>query len=352
MTALPTLGVTLGDVAGIGPEITAKTLLQHPELREISRPVVLGDAGAMRRGCEVAGLNPAAVKIIGSVDEALNDPDVIEIIQVGDELPEIPLGELSAAAGDGAYRFVVEACRLGREGQIDGIVTAPLNKAAMKAGGHSWPGHTEILAHEFGVENFSMILSAGDFYLFHLTTHQSLQSAIESCTPQRTRDVIDLAHALATALGTPDAKIGLCGINPHAGEGGLFGNEDAEQLAPAVEAARQGGINVHGPIPADALMPQAVRGKWPFVIACYHDQGHAPFKSVFGDEGVNITSGLPVVRVSVDHGTAFDIAGQGIAREGSLVIAVERAAHLSKGWGEVWKVASSGDESPAVPQEV
>lgn len=341
MTTIPTLGVTLGDVAGIGPEITAKTLLQHPELRELGRLVVLGDVGAMRRGCTLADLDPDAVKVLSSVDEITNDPDTVEIIQVGPGLDELPLGEISGAAGDGAYRYVVEACRLGREGLIDGIVTAPLNKAAMHAGGHNWPGHTEILAHEFGVKNYSMILSAGDFYLFHLTTHQSLASAIRSCTPERTRDVIDLAHALATALGTPDAPIGLCGINPHAGEGGLFGNEDAEQLAPAVKAAQTDGINVHGPLPADALIPQAVKGKWPFVIACYHDQGHAPFKSVFGDEGVNITSGLPVVRVSVDHGTAFDIAGKGIASEGSLVVAVERAAKLSKGWGDVWKVASA-----------
>lgn len=339
---LPVLAITLGDVAGIGPEITARTLLNHPELRQIGKLFVIGDATAMRRGCTIAGLNPDAVRTISSPDAVTNDPNTIDVLQVGEALGDVPIGEISARAGDGAYRYVVEACRLGREGRIDGIVTAPLNKAAMFAGGHHYPGHTEILAHEFGVKNYSMILSAGDFYLFHLTTHQSLHSAIDACTPERTRTVINLAASLAKALGKPDAKIGVCGINPHAGENRLFGHEDADQLAPAIQAAQADGINVHGPIPADALMPQAVRGKWPMVIACYHDQGHAPFKAVYGDDGVNITAGLPVVRVSVDHGTAFDIAGQGIAREGSLVLACRRAAELSRGWGQVWQTAQQG----------
>lgn len=344
MTTIPTLAVTLGDVAGIGPEITAKTLLLHPELRAQSRLFVVGDVDAVKRGCEFAGLDPDSVRTITSLDELQNDPNTIEVLQCGESLADVPVGEISGKAGDGAYRFVVEACRLGREGKIQGIVTAPLNKAAMHAGGHQWPGHTEILAHEFGVKNYSMILSAGDLYLFHLTTHQSLHSAIDSCTPERTREVIDLAAALARALGKTDAKIGVCGINPHAGENRLFGNEDADQLLPAIKAAQADGIPVEGPFPADALIPQAVRGKWPMVIACYHDQGHAPFKSVYGDDGVNITAGLPVVRVSVDHGTAFDIAGKGIAREGSLVLSCQRATELSKGWGEVWRTAS-GNES-------
>lgn len=340
---IPTLAITLGDVAGIGPEIVAKTLLNHPELRTQARLFVIGDAAAVKRGCEIAGLDPESVRTIPSPESACNHPDSIEVLQTGKPLDHVPLGQISADAGDGAYRYVVEACRLGREGRIQGIVTAPLNKAALFAGGHHWPGHTEILAHEFGVHHYSMILSSGDFYLFHLTTHQSLHSAIDACTPARTRTVIDLAASLARAMGKADARIGVCGINPHAGEDRLFGDEDADQLAPAIRKAQQDGINVHGPLPADALIPQAVRGKWPIVIACYHDQGHAPFKAVYGDDGVNITAGLPIVRVSVDHGTAFDIAGQGIAREGSLVLACQRAAELSHGWGAVWQTAQSAN---------
>jgi 4-hydroxythreonine-4-phosphate dehydrogenase len=334
-------------VAGIGPEITAKTLLHHDDLRERAVPVVIGDEAAMRRGVVAVGGDPDLVRVIASVADATNEPGTIELLQTGPSLADVPVGELSPEAGDGAYRFVVEACRLAREGEVDGIVTAPLNKAAMHAGGHKWPGHTELLAHEFGVENFSLVLSAGDLSFFHLTTHVSMRQAIDGITPERTGQVLDLAGAFAASLGAPDELIGLAGLNPHAGENRLFGDEDADVLAPAVEAARARGLNVVGPVPGDALIPAAVRGKYKIIVVCYHDQGHAPFKAVYGDDGVNITVGLPVVRVSVDHGTAFDIAGQGIAREASLVLSVERAAALAPGWEHVWRTAQQQD--PAVP---
>jgi 4-phospho-D-threonate 3-dehydrogenase / 4-phospho-D-erythronate 3-dehydrogenase len=342
---LPVLAVTLGDVAGVGPEIVAKTLLLHPDLREVCVPVVVGDADAVRLGAERSGLDPDAVRVVDDPRAATNEPGVIEVLQTGPSLADVEVGKLSPVAGDGAYRFVVEACRLAREGQVDGIVTAPLNKAAMHAGGHDWPGHTELLAHELGAENFSLVLSAGELYLFHLTAHVSLQQAVERTTPERTDDVLTLAGAFVRALGRPDEAIGLCGLNPHAGENRIFGDEDADVLAPAVERARTRGINAHGPVPADALIPAAVRGKWKVVVACYHDQGHAPFKAVYGDDGVNVTIGLPVVRVSVDHGTAFDIAGQGVAREGSLVLSCRRAAELAPGWDAVWQAAQGTDVS-------
>lgn len=338
---LPRLALTIGDVAGIGPEITARTLLGHDDLRLKCIPVVIGDEAAMRRGVLNVGGNPDAIRVIGSVAEATNTPGIIELIQVGPSLADVALGELSAVAGDGAYRFVVEVCRLARAGEVDGIVTAPLNKAAMHAGGHQWPGHTELLAHEFGVKNFSLVLSAGDLYFFHLTTHVSMRQAIDNITIERTVNVLKLAGAFAKSMGTPDELIGLAGLNPHAGENRLFGDEDADILAPAVELARASGLNVVGPLPGDALIPAAVRGKYKLVVVCYHDQGHAPFKAVYGDDGVNITVGLPVVRVSVDHGTAFDIAGKGIAREASLVLSLERAAELAPGWHHVWQSALS-----------
>lgn len=328
----PILAVTMGDVAGIGPEITAKTLLRHPDLRSECVPVVIGDADAMRRGVQTMGGDPSAVRVIADPDDATNDPVRVELIQVGSSLQSVPTGEISGLAGDGAYRFVVEACALAKSGKVSGIVTAPLNKAAMHAGGHKWPGHTELLAHEFGVKNFSLVLSAGDLYFFHLTTHVSLKTAIENITPERTDAMLDLAGGFARALGWANEPIGLAGLNPHAGEGGLFGREDAEVLAPAVARAKARGLNVVGPVPADALIPAAVRGKWRLIVVCYHDQGHAPFKAVYGDNGVNITIGLPVVRVSVDHGTAFDIAGKGVAREDSLVLSCRRAAQLAPGW--------------------
>jgi 4-hydroxythreonine-4-phosphate dehydrogenase len=327
-----TLAVTVGDVAGIGPEVTAKALLLHPELRDECIPVVIGDSDAMRDAVALIGRDPSVVCVIDDPRQAANNPGIVEIIQTGPPLAPIPLGAISAAAGDAAYRFVVQACALAKHGKVDAIVTAPLNKAALHAGGHKWPGHTELLAHEFGVKNFSLVLSAGELYFFHLTTHVSLRMAIEGITPQRTDEILNLAGSFARALGWRDEPIGLTGLNPHAGEAGLFGTEEDDVLRPAVERAKARGLNVVGPLPADALIPAAVRGKWRIIVACYHDQGHAPFKAVYGDNGVNITVGLPVVRVSVDHGTAFDIAGQGIAREDSLVLSCRRAAQLAPGW--------------------
>jgi 4-hydroxythreonine-4-phosphate dehydrogenase len=328
----PVLALTLGDVAGIGPEIAAKTLLRHPDLRRDCVPVVVGDADAMRRAVGTIGGDPASVRVVDDPREATNDPSCVELLQVGGSLDGVRPGELSAIAGDASYRFVVEACTLAKAGKVSGIVTAPLNKLALHEAGHKWPGHTELLAHQFGVRNFSLVLSAGDLYLFHLTTHVSLMKAIANITPERTDAMLDLAAGFGRALGWTNEPIGLAGLNPHAGEGGLFGSEDAEVLAPATARARARGINVVGPLPADALIPAAVRGKWRLVVVCYHDQGHAPFKAVYGDNGVNITVGLPVVRVSVDHGTAFDIAGKGVAREDSLVLSCRRAAQLAPGW--------------------
>ncbi|GEK79167.1 4-hydroxythreonine-4-phosphate dehydrogenase PdxA [Agrococcus baldri] len=344
---LPRLALTLGDVAGIGPEITAKSLLGHDDLRTRCVPVVIGDEWAMRRGVVSVGGAPDAVRVIASVADATNTPGTIELIQTGPSLEGVELGELSPVAGDGAYRFVVEACRLAREGEVDGIVTAPLNKAAMHAGGHGFPGHTELLAHEFGVKNYSLVLSAGELYFFHLTTHVSMRQAIEDITFERTLSVLRLAGAFARSMGKPDERIGLAGLNPHAGENRIFGDEDADILQPAVAAAREEGLNAVGPLPGDALIPAAVRGKFNLAVVCYHDQGHAPFKAVYGDDGVNITVGLPVVRVSVDHGTAFDIAGQGIAREASLVLSLERAATLAPGWEHVWSAAQAEPETGA-----
>ncbi|KDC77378.1 4-hydroxythreonine-4-phosphate dehydrogenase PdxA [Bordetella bronchiseptica MBORD635] len=338
---ISTLAVTLGDVAGIGPEITAKMLLGHDELRQRARLLVVGDAAVLAQAVQAVGGDPARVRVIATPAEATNQPGSIEVIQAGPSLAHVPPGQLSAEAGDGSVRYVTTACALARDGLIDGIVTAPLNKAAMHMAGHKWPGHTELLAHEFGVKTFSLVLSAGDLYIFHATTHVSLRQAIEDVNPQRMRAVLRLAGSFARALGRADHPVAVAGLNPHAGENGIFGTEDAEILAPAVAQANAEGILAAGPIPADALFPQAVRGKWKFVIACYHDQGHAPFKSVYGDDGVNITVGLPVVRVSVDHGTAFDIAGKGIAREDSLVLAAERAAQLAPGWHQVWETARS-----------
>ena len=337
---LPILAVTLGDVAGIGPEVTAKMLLKHANLRQKARLVVVGDVASLKQAAKQIGFEESAVVEVSSPQDISNKPGTIEVIQVGPSLAEVQLATLDARAGAGSAQFVMKACALARAGEIDGIVTAPLNKEAMHMGGYEWPGHTELLAHEFDVVNYSLVLSSGDLFVFHATTHVSMKQAVEDCTPQRFDEIFNLVHAFSKALGRESEAIAVAGLNPHAGENNLFGTEETDIIAPAINRARERGINIHGPIPGDVIWPQAVRDKrWRFMVMCYHDQGHAPFKAVYGDQGVNITVGLPVVRVSVDHGTAFDIVGKNIAREDSLIMAVERAAELSLGWAAVWEAA-------------
>ncbi|MEX2374911.1 MAG: 4-hydroxythreonine-4-phosphate dehydrogenase PdxA [Dehalococcoidia bacterium] len=329
----PLLALTMGDVAGIGPEIIAKAF-RNSETRELARIVVIGDIRALERGIADTGVG-LDVHSIHRIGDIRDEPGVVDILQPGEPI-NAPTGEISAAAGAGSVAFIKEACRLGRNGDIDGIVTAPLNKAAMHAAGHLYPGHTELLAEEFGVSRFALVLAAESLYVFHITTHVALRDAIDLMTKQRALATIRLAGAFASAVGDGSAPIGVMGLNPHAGEGGLFGTEEASVLAPAISDARKEGLQVEGPLPGDALFPQAVQGKWRYIVVCYHDQGHIPFKSYYGDEGVNITAGLPVVRVSVDHGTAFDIVGQGIAREESLLLAIRRAAAFVPDWSMIW----------------
>ena len=337
---LPILAVTLGDVAGIGPEVTAKMLLKHDKLREKARFVVIGDVASLKKAARQIGFDESQVFEVQSPAEIHNKPGTIEVIQVGPSLAEVQLATLDARAGASAAEFVMKACALARDAEVDGIVTAPLNKEAMHMGGYDWPGHTELLAHEFGVENFSLVLSSGDLFVFHATTHVSMKQAVEDCTAERFDEIFNLVHAFSKALGREGEAIAVAGLNPHAGENNLFGTEESEIIVPAINRARERGINMHGPLPGDVIWPQTVRDKrWKFLVMCYHDQGHAPFKAVYGDQGVNITVGLPVVRVSVDHGTAFDIAGKNIAREDSLIMAAERAAELAVGWAAVWEAA-------------
>ena len=337
---LPILAVTLGDVAGFGPDVTAKMLLKHDKLREKARFVVIGDVASLKKAARQIGVDESQVVEVQRPAEIHNNPGTIEVIQVGPSLAEVQLATLDARAGASAAEFVMKACALARDGEVDGIVTAPLNKEAMHMGGYDWPGHTELLAHEFGVENFSLVLTSGDLFVFLATTHVSMKQAVEDCTAERVDEIFNLVHAFSKALGREGEAIAVAGLNPHAGENNLFGTEESEIIVPAINRARERGINMHGPLPGDVIWPQTVRDKrWKFLVMCYHDQGHAPFKAEYGDQGVNITVGLPVVRVSVDHGTAFDIAGKNFAREDSLIMAAERAAELAVGWAAVWEAA-------------
>lgn len=327
----------MGDAAGIGPEIIVKSLAR-PEVYQRCRPLVVGDAQIMARhaGMALAGSPPLQVRQVSGPEEAAFAHGIINVYQPGEPLGHVEPGKLSAVAGRGAVTFVRAAAGLAREGRAQGIVTAPLNKAAMNLAGFHYPGHTELLAEFFGVKRYSLVLTAGRLFVFHATTHVGLREATNLITRERVLAVVELAHTFARALGRAEEPIAVAGLNPHAGEGGLFGTEEAASIIPALEAAKRRNIPVLGPIPGDALFPRAVKGGYGFVVAMYHDQGHIPFKSVFFDQGVNITVGLPVIRTSVDHGTAFDIAGKGIASDESLLMAIDLAAQLAPHWSGVW----------------
>jgi 4-phospho-D-threonate 3-dehydrogenase / 4-phospho-D-erythronate 3-dehydrogenase len=329
-----TIAVTMGDPAGIGPEIVAKSLVLDGPSRPGLRLVVVGDAGVMHRALELVGAASWTVCSVKPMDLANTPaaPNRIDVVQAGPVLDRIEPGVVAAAAGQAAVDAVLTAVDMLKSGQVAAMATAPLNKAAMHAAGGRFPGHTELLADAFGVKRVSLALGVDGLYLLHATAHVSLRNACDLITQERVADAIELAEGLARSLGTPDEEICVLGLNPHAGEDGLFGDEDASHIRPAVEAAQARGVRIVGPLPADAALPQAFRGRWKLVIAMYHDQGHVAFKSVAGDRGVNVTVGIPHVRTSVDHGTAFDIAWQGIARRESMTAAVDLAAELAPRW--------------------
>lgn len=311
--SLPVIGITMGDAAGVGPEIIAKTLAD-PAWYEQCRPIVIGDASIMARARDIVGSPP----LRDLVDLGLLTAD------------GVPFGKLSAKAGDAAFRYIEHANRLALDGAIDAVCTAPLNKEALHAGGHTYPGHTEILAELSGTKEYAMMLTAPNLRVIHVTTHIGLVDAIQRVTPERVYTVIRLAHDTLVRAGMARPRIGVCGINPHAGENGLFGyGEEERQIAPGVARARAGGIAVDGPLPADTLFFRAARGDFDIVVAMYHDQGHGPIKVLGLEAGVNITVGLPYIRTSVDHGTAFDIAGTGKAEDGSMRAALAAAIDLA-----------------------
>ncbi|HXP97331.1 MAG TPA: 4-hydroxythreonine-4-phosphate dehydrogenase PdxA [Telmatospirillum sp.] len=324
----PIIAITMGDPSGVGPEIIMKSLA-HRDLFERCRPLVIGDVGRLRAAGRIVGCaldvvavpEPAAAKFSG---------DLVEVIDVGLVDPALPFGQVSAAAGEAAFRYIERAAALAQAAEVDAICTAPISKEALHAAGHRYPGHTELLAHLTGTPEVSMMLVAPKLRVIHVTTHIGLIDAIKRIEPGLVERTIGRAHATLVASGIADPRIGVCAINPHAGENGLFGyGEEAEKITPAVTRCLARGWKVEGPLPADTLFFRASRGDFDVVVAMYHDQGHGPVKVMGIEAGVNITVGLPVVRTSVDHGTAFDIAGKGIADERSLLEALRQGIELA-----------------------
>jgi 4-hydroxythreonine-4-phosphate dehydrogenase len=324
----PIVAITMGDASGIGPEIIMKALARD-DVAAMCRPLVVGDAGRLREAGEIVR-SALRVDALQTPAEARYEPGAAECVDLRLIPAKHPFGTLSAVSGEAAYRYIERAVRLVEAGEADAICTAPLSKEALHSAGHKFPGHTELLAQLTGTPEVSMMLVAPKLRVIHVTTHIGLMDAIRRIEPGLVERVITRGRETLVKAGIADPRIGVCGINPHAGEHGLFGQgEEEEKIIPAVEACQAKGWKVDGPLPADTLFFRAARGDFDLVVAMYHDQGHGPVKVMGLEAGVNVTIGLPVVRTSVDHGTAFDIAGTGVADEGSLVEALRQATDLA-----------------------
>ena len=323
----PVVAITMGDPAGVGPEVVARTFADAG-FREENRALVVGDAGMMERAISLLGL-PLAVNAVAGPGNARFEDGTIDVV-VASELPrDLHFGELDARAGDAAFRYVESAVEFANSGQVAAVATAPLNKEAMHLAGHRYPGHTEILAELTGTAAYAMMLVTPELKVIHVSTHVALKEAVERVTPERELAVIRLADASLRKLGVERPRVAVAGLNPHAGENGLFGSEDAERIKPAVEEAVEEGIEASGPWAPDTVMMRARRGEFDIVVVQYHDQGHIPVKLMGFDTGVNVTVGLPFFRTSVDHGTAFDIAGTGKADHASMRAALDLARTLA-----------------------
>lgn len=324
----PILGVTMGDPSGSGPEILIKALTR-PEVRAVCRPIVVADGATMRRAAEIVGIQ-VPIRPIERVAHATHRDDLIEVLDLHNvDLARLEYGKVQAMSGQAAYESIVAAVELARRGETAGVVTSGINKESLNLAGHHYAGHTELLADLCGVKSVCMLLVAGSFRVSHVSTHVSLRQAIERVKGQRIVEVIHLTLDAVRRLGVARPRLAVAGLNPHSGEGGLFGDEDDLEIRPAVEAARAEGIDVVGPVPPDTVFFRMADGQYDAVVAMYHDQGHIPTKVLAFDTGVNVTLGLPILRTSVDHGTVFGKAGKGTARPDSMISALELAAQMA-----------------------
>ena len=335
----PILAITMGDPAGIGPEIIVKAL-NNKETYERCRPLVTGDASVMEWAVRQLGTEQK-INIIHSVGEALFEFGTIDVydLQCVDMTVFEP-GVVSPQCGNAAFVSIIKAIELAMADEVDGTVTAPLNKEALHKGGHNFDGHTEIYAHFTGTKKYAMLLADKFMRVIHVSTHVSLREACDRVKKDRIIEVTELINDACRQFGFENPHIGIAGLNPHASDNGLFGWEEEKEIIPAVNELKARGYNVDGPVPPDTLFAKARCGKYDGCVAMYHDQGHIPFKVVGfswnketgkmdSAQGVNITLGLPIIRVSVDHGTAFDVAGKGIASEEAMLLSIDYATRMA-----------------------
>jgi 4-hydroxythreonine-4-phosphate dehydrogenase len=329
----------MGDPAGVGPEIAAKALAER-SVYDICRPLVVGDAKVMEEAIGISGVD-MGVRSVSAVGEAQFEYGTMDVLDLANvQIERLERGKVSTMAGDAAFGAVRKVIELALERQIDAAVTGPINKEAINLAGHHFSGHTEIFAHFAGAEDAAMMLIAENLRVVHVSTHVSLRQACDLVKKDRILKVIKLGDEACRKLGIEAPKVAVAGLNPHSSEGGLFGSEEKDEIAPAIEAAKSLGIDADGPAPADTLFSKARGGWYDLVVAMYHDQGHIPLKLLGftwnqrekkwdSVSGVNITLGLAIIRTSVDHGTAFDQAGKGTAIAESLIHAIESAARMA-----------------------
>jgi 4-hydroxythreonine-4-phosphate dehydrogenase len=323
----PRLLFTLGDVAGIGPEIVARA---WPALHEHCQPIVVGDPEWLRRALTLVG-STAVIRLHDHPAEARSTPDSLPVLRAtAVDLGAVEPGRVSGAAGRAACDFLCRAIDWTLAGAADGIVTAPLHKEGLRAAGLHYPGHTEILAERTGVRSFAMVLAVGDLAVAHVTLHMALRDVFRHLSPTAILDKIHLLDRLQMRLLGRQPRLAVAALNPHASDGGLFGDEETAVIAPAIAAGQEAGVTVSGPWPTDTLFVRARKGDFDGVVAMYHDQGHIALKLLGAGRAVNISAGLPIVRTSVAHGTAYDIAGKGIADATSLIEAARVAARLAR----------------------
>lgn len=322
------IAVTMGDPAGIGPEIIIKSLAEG----ELSGApaVVVGCASTLRRILALGITPQVELRVLDNVADAHFAPGIINIIDEPLANPEsLKAGVVQVEAGDLAYRCVKRATELALAGEVQAIATAPLNKEALHSAGHLYPGHTELLAKLTDTKDYGMVLFTDRLKVIHVTTHIALRKFLDTLNRERVETVIGMADTFLKRVGFENPRIAVAGVNPHAGENGLFGDEEIVIVGPAVEAMKAKGLTVTGPCPPDTVFLQCYEGQFDIVVAMYHDQGHIPLKLLGFYDGVNITAGLPFIRTSADHGTAFDIAWTGKAKSESMAISIQLAMQLA-----------------------
>ncbi|MBT3605383.1 MAG: 4-hydroxythreonine-4-phosphate dehydrogenase PdxA [Candidatus Latescibacteria bacterium] len=324
----PLLGVTMGDACGVGPEVILKALA-HKEMYEICRPFVIGHTEFLKRDMAIAKVD-LDIQIIDQPQDGQFQCGVVDIWQPIDvDASKVEIAKVCPEAGRAAAEWVMAAIDLAMTNEIDGIVTAPLNKEAMNLAGYDYAGHTELLAERTGAPIAHLMLASERMNVAHVTGHIPLNEVTQRLNTDLIYNTIELMRNALVAMGRENPKLAICGVNPHAGENGIFGKEDAEVIVPAVTRAQANGWLVDGPLPGDTVFFKVYDGRYDGAVAMYHDQGHAPAKLVAFDDAVNVTLGLPIVRASVDHGTAFDIAGQGIAKVVNMLQTIRVGTQLA-----------------------